>query len=115
MDDFIKLSQLFQTLGDANRLKIIKAMGGKKHSVTEIVDATSLSQPLVSHHLRTLRENGIFETERKGPFVYYTLKDPRLLDALGLMLEISHDTKSLKSHKPVFCYPSWWRDGRNNK
>jgi DNA-binding transcriptional ArsR family regulator len=111
MNDFVKLSQLFQALGDVNRLRIIRAMGGTRRSVTELVEATGLSQPLVSHHLRALRESGIFEAERSGPFVYYSLKDARLLDTLGLMLEISHDTKPLKSYKPAFCYPPWWRDG----
>ena len=52
MDDAAKLQTVFQTLGDANRLRIIKFIGERECSVSEIVQATGLSQPLVSHHLK---------------------------------------------------------------
>ena len=71
MDDIQKLRLFFQTIGDANRLRIIHVIGDQERSVSEIVSATKLSQPLVSHHLRTLKENQILDTRRKGPFIYY--------------------------------------------
>ena len=88
MADVIGLQIIFQTLGEANRLKIIEFIGDKERSVTEIVEATGLSQPLVSHHLRMLREARIMETQREGPFVYYQIRDQRLLEALKVFLEI---------------------------
>jgi DNA-binding transcriptional ArsR family regulator len=88
MADVIGLQIIFQTLGEANRLKIIEFIGDKERSVTEIVEATGLSQPLVSHHLRMLREARIMETQREGPFVYYRIRDQRLLEALKVFLEI---------------------------
>ena len=88
MDDGIKLQSIFQTLGDVNRLRIIRIIGNQSRSVSEIVETTKLSQPLVSHHLRVLREQGILKTKREGPFIYYELSDIRLLDALGIFSEI---------------------------
>jgi DNA-binding transcriptional ArsR family regulator len=88
MDDGIKLQNIFQTLGDVNRLRIIRIIGNQSRSVSEIVEAAKLSQPLVSHHLRVLREQGILKTKREGPFVYYELCDVRMLDALGIFSEI---------------------------
>ncbi len=79
---------IFQALGDENRLKIIDFIGEEKRSVTEIVTALGLSQPLVSHHLRILREAQILSTTREGPFIYYHIKDQRLHDALKLFIEI---------------------------
>ncbi|MCX7710230.1 MAG: metalloregulator ArsR/SmtB family transcription factor [Clostridia bacterium] len=108
MDDAAKLQMYLQTLGDANRLKMINYIGERECSVSEIVESTGLSQPLVSHHLRTLRESQILETERKGPFVYYKLKDKRLLSALGILLEISGELKDRKPHEAMFCSPPWW-------
>ena len=32
---------------------------------------TGLPQPLVSHHLRILRDAGIARPERRGAYVYY--------------------------------------------
>jgi DNA-binding transcriptional ArsR family regulator len=94
MDDGVRLQILFQTLGDANRLRIINIIGSQRRSVSEIVETTRLSQPLVSHHLRVLREQNILTTTREGPFVYYALNDTRLLDALGLFAELLTDAGS---------------------
>jgi DNA-binding transcriptional ArsR family regulator len=81
------LQQIFQTLSDTNRLKIIKYINDGECSVSQIVEETKLSQPLVSHHLRTLRECHILETTRNGPFIYYRLKDKKLLNIFDLMLK----------------------------
>ncbi len=82
------LQRIFQTLSDANRLKIITFIHEGECSVSQIVEETSLSQPLVSHHLRALREGHILETTRNGPFIYYRLKDKRLLHILDSMIKI---------------------------
>lgn len=109
MDEIIKLQLFFQTLSDSNRLRIIKFIGEKECSVTEIVESTGLSQPLVSHHLRTLRESRILETNRVGPFVYYRLKDKKLLSALGIFSEIVNKLDDIAMNDSMFCSPSWWR------
>jgi DNA-binding transcriptional ArsR family regulator len=109
MDDAVRLQHLFQTLGDANRLKIIKFIGDTERSVSEIVEATGLSQPLVSHHLRILREREILITDRNGPFIYYQLKNKRMLETLGLFLELAGPATNRKVIEPMFCCPPWWR------
>jgi DNA-binding transcriptional ArsR family regulator len=85
---FQQMQQVLQTLGDANRLRIVSFIGRESRAVSEIVTATGLSQPLVSHHLRVLREQRILVTRREGPFIYYQLKDQRLFEALRLLSEI---------------------------
>lgn len=42
--------------------------------VCELQQALSLAQPTVSHHLKVLREAGLVEAERRGPWVYYRLR-----------------------------------------
>lgn len=109
MDDAQKLEFLFQTLGESNRLKIIKFIGENRCSVSQIVAETRLSQPLVSHHLRTLREHNVLETERQGPFVYYRLKDNRILSAIGIFLDIAHALGEQKYREGMFYTPRWWK------
>ena len=105
MDGAQKLQSCFQILADANRLRIIKYIGEKEHSVSDIVKATGLSQPLVSHHLRTLRNGQLLETNRQGAFVYYKLKDKKLLDALGIFADIANSISDVKVAKPFFRCP----------
>lgn len=109
MDDAFKLQKVFQTLGDSNRLKIIRYVGRDARSVSEIVQATELSQPLVSHHLKVLRDIGILQSERKGPFVYHSIKDERLVDSLGLFLDIFSDYSGEGVQEPMFCVPPRWK------
>ena len=113
MDNAQKLQLIFQTLGDANRVRIIQFIGEKECSVSEIVQASKLSQPLVSHHLRVLRENQVLDTERKGPFVYYKLKDNKLLEALDLFLIIFQDLTVTNKNEPSFCCTPSWRESKS--
>ncbi len=84
MDEKIldSLARLFRLLSDANRLRILFVIGKEKKSVSEIMSETSLSQTLVSFHLRPLRESGILATERRGPFIYYSISEPAFIDLL---------------------------------
>jgi DNA-binding transcriptional ArsR family regulator len=113
MDDLKKLQLIFQTLSDYNRLGIIKFICEKESSVGEIVKATKLSQPLVSHHLRVLKENGILETKRNGPFIYYFIRDKKILDAINLFLDLFRGTEIKDYTKSRFC--SDWILNTKNK
>lgn len=108
MDDALKLQSFFQAIGEANRLRMIRFIGRGSRAVSEIVAETKLSQPLVSHHLRTLKNNGVLETRREGPFVYYALKDTRLLDILGLLLEVAPNSAGRKRNNSMFQCPSFF-------
>ena len=78
-----KLVKVFKALGEPNRLGIVLSIGKDSRSVTEIINATGLSQTLVSFHLRTLRNAQIVKTKRNGPFIYYSLSEPTLIDILN--------------------------------
>lgn len=82
-----ELAKILKVLGDRNRLGILFAVGRDSRSVSEIIKITRNSQTLVSFHLRTLREAAIVKTERSGPFVYYSLTDPDLIDLLMQLSE----------------------------
>jgi len=75
-----------RSLGDENRLRLLVALQAGKKSVSRLVEELGLSQPLVSHHLKELRRALLVKVERRGPFVYYEIADPRLtliLENLG--------------------------------
>ena len=69
------VAKLLRVLSDPTRLRIVQALTMECESVNRIVEITGLSQPLVSHHLRVLRENGLARPERRGPYTYYCLSD----------------------------------------
>jgi len=114
MDDLKKLQLIFQTLSDYNRLGMIRFICEKERSVGEIVKATKLSQPLVSHHLRVLKESGILETKRNGPFIFYYIKDKKILDTINLFLELFKNSNFKYKTSSRFC-SDWIITNFNNK
>jgi DNA-binding transcriptional ArsR family regulator len=114
MDELRKLQAIFQTLSDYNRLGILKSICDKECSVGEIVKTTNLSQPLISHHLRILKENDFLDTKRKGPFIYYYLKDSKILYAINLFLEIFENSEIKGKTNQRFC-PEWIISRFNNQ
>ncbi len=93
--DINALQSIFQTLSDENRLKIIKYINTEERSVSQIVEETRLSQPLVSHHLKSLRDRNILGTTRNGPFIYYYLKDIGLLHIFDEILAIADSIQKI--------------------
>jgi DNA-binding transcriptional ArsR family regulator len=89
--DYRSISTLAKGLADENRLRILLCLIGQKKSVTGIVEEVSLSQPLVSHHLKELKRCLLVTIERSGPFIYYTLADPRTLDVVRLLDTLAAD------------------------
>jgi len=65
------IADIFKTLSDANRLRILNALSLRCESVSAIVERTGLSQPLVSHHLGVLHESGLARAERRGNLTFY--------------------------------------------
>jgi DNA-binding transcriptional ArsR family regulator len=81
-------AQVCQALADPTRIVILYILSEKPHSVGELVTATGQSQPLISRHLKVLRERGMVNTERDGSSVIYSLADERVIRALDLMREV---------------------------
>jgi len=77
--DVKTLGRVFKLLGEPNRLRILFELGLECRPVTDIIEATELSQTNVSFHLRALREAGLVRPERRGSFIYYCLSDSDLL------------------------------------
>jgi DNA-binding transcriptional ArsR family regulator len=76
------LAFLAKSLGDENRLRILLSLKNGQKSVSHIVEELQLSQPLVSHHLKELRRALLVKVERRGPFIYYEMAHPGIMDIL---------------------------------
>jgi ArsR family transcriptional regulator len=66
-----ELAALFKALSEPARLSIVLALSDECRPVSAVVEATGLPQPLVSHHLRVLRDAGVARADRRGAYVYY--------------------------------------------
>ncbi len=55
---------VFEALADPKRRRVVQLLGSRPHRAGELADATGLSQPAMSRHLKILLESGIVEDER---------------------------------------------------
>ncbi len=68
-------AELFKVLGHESRLWLLRLLAEEPRTVGALVDATGTSQPLVSQHLRTLRQSGLVTATRTGREVTYRVTD----------------------------------------
>lgn len=84
-------AKLFRGFSDPSRLHILEALRDGPLTVSEIVQATSLTQSNVSNHLACLRDCGLVAVEPQGRFAYYQLSDKRVGQLLRLADELLAD------------------------
>ena len=75
-----RMATIAKALADPVRLQLVDVL--RKHAgkvcVCELIPLFDLSQPTVSHHLKILRSAGIVDSERRGLWAYYYVKQEAL-------------------------------------
>lgn len=69
------MGDVFRSLGSPLRVGVVVLLEERPRSVTELVEALGVSQPLVSQHLRVMRSSGLVSARRQGREMIYTLTD----------------------------------------
>ncbi len=68
----------FNAVAEPKRRHILEATGDKELSVNEIVELLGWNQPMVSKHLRVLKQVGLVEERRVGRQRLYRINAERL-------------------------------------
>ena len=83
------IANLFRSMGDPNRLRILRVLTEDCQHVSDVVRATGLPQPLVSHHLRVLKDRGLAKSERQGTYTTYCLSERSVRTDIVQLCEIA--------------------------
>jgi ArsR family transcriptional regulator, lead/cadmium/zinc/bismuth-responsive transcriptional repressor len=76
-----RLAEIFRSLSDPSRIRIISALySSKEMNVGALSAAAGISESAVSHHLRGLRQMGLVRARKEGRQVYYALADDHIAD-----------------------------------
>jgi len=79
-DQVENLAEIFKILADPTRLKILAALADERSlCVHELCDRLGMSQPAVSHQLRTLRAARLVRGQRAGREIHYALDDEHVV------------------------------------
>jgi protein-tyrosine-phosphatase/DNA-binding transcriptional ArsR family regulator len=80
--------ELARALGDPLRWRIVELLSTEQLCVAHLSEELQTAQPLVSHHLKVLRQAGLIEPDRYRYWTYYRLRPGaliRLAATLGLV------------------------------
>ncbi|GAB79081.1 ArsR/SmtB family transcription factor [Austwickia chelonae] len=100
---WLATADLFKVLSAPLRIGIIELLVERPRNVSELVDALGAPQPLISQHLRILRETCLVQGNRSGRETTYSLMDDHVAhivrDAIAHTSE--HDpSKPKETHQP---------------
>ncbi len=82
LEDAKKRSKLFKALADETRVRIIGVLALREMCVCEVMVALGLTQPTASHHLGILENVGLVKDRKEGKWVFYSIANPVLIEAL---------------------------------
>jgi arsenate reductase len=81
-------AELARALGDPLRWRIVELLATEQLCVAHLAEELQTAQPLVSHHLKALRQAGLIEPDRYRYWTYYRLRPAalvRLAASLGVL------------------------------
>jgi ArsR family transcriptional regulator, arsenate/arsenite/antimonite-responsive transcriptional repressor len=89
-----------KALADPVRLDICRALANEELCVCHLTEDLGISQPLLSHHMKVLREAGLVETRRHSYWSYYRLKPEALGQLADELARISRSANLVLTARP---------------
>jgi ArsR family transcriptional regulator, virulence genes transcriptional regulator len=72
-------------MSNPKRIHLLRILESGEKTVAELEKLTGLPQGNLSQHLALLRQLGLLKSRRAGLNVYYSISDPRIVEACNLV------------------------------
>jgi ArsR family transcriptional regulator len=92
-----------RALSDDTRFRILEVLVGMETCVCELVDQLDVAQPLLSHHLKTLREAGLVRAEKRGRWMFYSLDADALEKTAAALSGLARAQREAGNSLEVCC------------
>ena len=77
-------AELFKAIGHPVRVRILEQLVGGERSVGALAESLQAEIAGVSQQLAVLRRSGVVVTRREGTTVFYSLRDPGMVELLAV-------------------------------
>ncbi len=64
---------VFKAFCDENRIKILNILSSGEKCACKLLEALSVTQPTLSHHMKILCDAGVVKARKEGKWMYYSL------------------------------------------
>ena len=75
-----------KALSDDTRQQILVMLQEQELSVSDVVDAFTMSQPTISHHLSILKQFGLVTSRKEGKQVFYAINQDNVVECCGQLV-----------------------------
>ena len=83
-DQYARMARVFRALSNPKRIQIFEILSGGEMCACVLLEHFHVTQPTLSHDMKTLIDAGIVVSRRDGQRTYYSLDR----DALGMMQNV---------------------------
>ena len=90
-------AEICKALANPIRIEILNLLKSGEKTVTELANLVGVNQTNLSQHLTILRSKKIVEAKRVGNNVYYSLANPRIIEACNLLRQILQEQLEAES------------------
>lgn len=84
-------AEICKILSSSKRIEIINALKDGEKTVTELVNILDVPKANISQHLSIMKLKGILKSRRDGVNIYYSIANPKVIQACNLMHEVLND------------------------
>ena len=78
-------SEIFHALANPTRIAIVEALRDGEMSAGKLIEKLGIEQANASQHLSILRAKQIVVNRKAGNQVFYSLRDPALIEVLDIL------------------------------
>jgi ArsR family transcriptional regulator len=78
-------SEIFQALANPTRIAIVEALRDGEMSAGKLIEKLGIEQANASQHLSILRARQIVVNRKVGNQVFYSIRDPALIEVLDIL------------------------------
>jgi ArsR family transcriptional regulator len=83
-------ADFFQALAHPTRIAIVEQLRDGELSAGSLIERLGMEQANVSQHLAVLRAKNILVNRKVGNQVFYSVRDPLIIDVLDIMRRYFH-------------------------
>jgi ArsR family transcriptional regulator len=96
-------ARIFNALSDPTRLEILEFLRAGEKCVCEIIPHVRLIQPVVSRHLKILKDCGLVRDRKDGTRRLYSITEPKMFEIIDAATPELLDLLSKRIIEQIVC------------
>ena len=89
IEKYVEYARLFKVLSDPNRLMIVDMLSCGELCACVILEKFNITQPTLSHHMKSLCGSEMVNGRKEGKWMYYSLNEEKMQSIVSFLTEVT--------------------------